>query len=257
MMTETEILDKVREVVMKRPERLRMASWHGEAATIDPAKELAPECGTTHCLAGWAQVFTGDDGDPQACGERMLPRTCKTISLFAPDTLALAWLVARGYADGVAMADVAAEYERRGGRVLRDGEHEVTRGDVMVLGSPKITQSGGLVRTYGTSAPVITQRGGAVRTYGTSAPVITQSGGDVWTCDTSAPVITQSGGDVWTYGTSAPVITQRGGAVRTYGTSAPVITQSGGLVRYLGDKLDLPHGVPCRVCRGVVERVAA
>jgi hypothetical protein len=93
-------------------------------------------------------------------------------------------------------------------------------------GSPVITQSGGVVLTYGTSKPVITQSGGDVWTCGNSKPVITQSGGVVLTCGNSKPVITQSGGEVRTYGTSKPVITQSGGEVLTYGTSKPVIKKA-------------------------------
>ena len=43
-MTETEILDQVREIVASTPKRLNMQEWHGEVP-----------CGTSHCLAGWAQ----------------------------------------------------------------------------------------------------------------------------------------------------------------------------------------------------------
>lgn len=161
--TEIDILDRVGEVLRRDESRLQMDSWHSiDQDTYDAAAECAPECGTTHCLAGWAQVFTGDKGDTQACGNRVLPVTCKTISLFSSDAIAKAWVLGRGYAGG----DWIAEYERRGGRVIRDdGTYTVGNGDeCIVLGSarPTITQSGGLIDTHDTSAPTITQSGGRI-----------------------------------------------------------------------------------------------
>lgn len=147
-MTEKEILDIVREKYASDPSTLNMRTWHS--------------CDTVHCLAGWAQHLTGDEGDAEQCGVRRLPRTRDAIGFYASDKLAGAWLLARGYADGVPFETVLAEYERLGGRVIRDGEHAVEDGEAIVVGDATVTRSSGLVLMRGASSPAITQSGGDV-----------------------------------------------------------------------------------------------
>jgi hypothetical protein len=60
--------------VRAEPDRLDMQDWHG--AGWDPAAVGA--CGTTHCLAGWAQALSNDPEVrwmvPAIAGSRLLPR---------------------------------------------------------------------------------------------------------------------------------------------------------------------------------------
>ena len=114
---------------------------------------------------------------------------------------------------------------RCGIRVPQDGD-EITSGWAIILrGRPRITQSGGELRTYGHSQPRITQSGGDLYTYGHSQPRITQSGGDLYTHDQSQPRITQSGGLLYTCDQSQPRITQSGGYLYTCDQSQPRITR--------------------------------
>jgi hypothetical protein len=77
-------------------------------------------------------------------------------------------------------------------RILSDGSFDIRSGVWLVPeGSPTITQSGGMVYTFGSSTPTITQSGGVVYTFDSSTPKITQSGGAVRTFDSSTPTITR------------------------------------------------------------------
>ena len=55
-----ELLRRIQEVIRLKPEALEMGDWHG--------KNL---CGTTHCIAGWAQVLSGHDESHRADDEGM------------------------------------------------------------------------------------------------------------------------------------------------------------------------------------------
>jgi hypothetical protein len=41
------LLERIADIVLADPERLYMVGWH---------------CGTSHCIAGWAQVLAAGDG---------------------------------------------------------------------------------------------------------------------------------------------------------------------------------------------------
>ena len=81
----------VREAVCADRASLYMAGWHGD----DWLPDAAPGgCGTTHCLAGWAQALSPDPEirrlDPAVAGSRLLPR--HAYLFFASDADALAAL---------------------------------------------------------------------------------------------------------------------------------------------------------------------
>ena len=66
--------------IVAHPEKLNMSVWHGDDAWLGrtPAQEIETECGTTHCLAGWAQAISDDPVvrqlGPSVAGSWLLPR---------------------------------------------------------------------------------------------------------------------------------------------------------------------------------------
>ena len=82
------LLDEIRAVVVDTPDRLDMSSWHED-------DDRPHDCGTAHCLAGWAQALrqldTAEDGI----------RAIRPASRMnnASDDDALTWLRSRAYAD--------------------------------------------------------------------------------------------------------------------------------------------------------------
>lgn len=53
---EIAVMDRVREAVLAEPEKLEMDYWHSN----DQEKPCDIECATAHCIAGWAEVVTGE-----------------------------------------------------------------------------------------------------------------------------------------------------------------------------------------------------
>ena len=64
----------VREAILADPSLLAMHAWHG--SDWDP--DAVGTCGTTHCLAGWAQALATDPEvrglSAELAGSRLLPR---------------------------------------------------------------------------------------------------------------------------------------------------------------------------------------
>ena len=79
----------VREAVRADRASLRMAGWHGNgwSPDADPGG-----CGTTHCLAGWAQALSEDPEirrlAPAVAGSRLLPRHARLFLASDADALA-------------------------------------------------------------------------------------------------------------------------------------------------------------------------
>ncbi|MEB8381463.1 hypothetical protein NYW84_10485 [Acinetobacter junii] len=58
-----ELLDQIREKILENPEHFNMSSWHSH-------------CGTSHCIAGWAQVLTTQEinsSTAEDVGRELLP----------------------------------------------------------------------------------------------------------------------------------------------------------------------------------------
>ncbi len=93
-------LDEVREIVLKKPERLVMSSWHSGNWTPDHTPQEEHSCGSAHCIAGWLQALCDDPKvrqmDPCAAGEKLAPASSYMFT--ASDPVALQWLKDRGYA---------------------------------------------------------------------------------------------------------------------------------------------------------------
>ena len=96
-------LDQVREIVLAKPHRLKMDTWHsGEwDATHTPEEEHS--CGSAHCIAGWLQALSPDpeirNMEPVIAGRKLAPAS--TFMFYTTDDTALAWLEAREYAKAV------------------------------------------------------------------------------------------------------------------------------------------------------------
>ena len=93
------VMDGVRERVLADPSKFNMNYWHSE-------------CGTTHCMAGWAQVNNSEPLPPDiitACeiGNFLAPDFAKFF--YGPTEKALIWLRVRGYA--LAVGEVARDAE--------------------------------------------------------------------------------------------------------------------------------------------------
>jgi hypothetical protein len=93
-------LDEVREIVLKQPKRLVMASWHSGNWTPEHTPEEEHACGSAHCIAGWLQALCPDPKvrqmDPMAAGVKLAPASAYMFS--GSDTVARQWLKDRGYA---------------------------------------------------------------------------------------------------------------------------------------------------------------
>lgn len=113
-------LDKVREIVLAQPERLRMRTWHsmffgtgmtdynGVYAWRDrTCDEEIHACGTAHCVAGWAQVCASDqrlrgEFEPESAGVLLAPIAYPMF--FTDESRALKYLTDREYVQQLAEA---------------------------------------------------------------------------------------------------------------------------------------------------------
>jgi len=99
----TATLDRIREIVLAEPERLTMDKWHGSEWKASKVPEKPGQCGTTHCLAGWAQALSTDVAvrklDPQFAGMLLIPTA--THMFFSSNDAALRFLRDREYAKAV------------------------------------------------------------------------------------------------------------------------------------------------------------
>ena len=93
-------LDAVREIVLAKPERLEMRTWHSGNWTPEHTPEEEHECGSAHCIAGWLQALSPDKAmremDAEHAGIKLAPAS--SYMFYASDAVALAWLKDRGYA---------------------------------------------------------------------------------------------------------------------------------------------------------------
>jgi hypothetical protein len=75
------LLREIAKVIQEKPKQFSLASWHksktdgvqGVLCNLPKAKQVA--CGTTHCIAGWAQVLAPDRDctvPARADGQRVL-----------------------------------------------------------------------------------------------------------------------------------------------------------------------------------------
>ena len=94
-------LDEVREIGLKKPERLYMGDWHSGGWTPEHTPEEEHECGSAHCIAGWLQALCPDEkirrGKTAAQAGELLAPTQKHM-FYTSDAVALQWLKDRGYA---------------------------------------------------------------------------------------------------------------------------------------------------------------
>ena len=95
-------LDEVRQIVIAKPERLRMEGWHDEKWTPAHTPEKEHECGSAHCIAGWLQALSDDPKvrkmEPQDAGCQLAPVAAASGIFFVADDVALEWLTERRYA---------------------------------------------------------------------------------------------------------------------------------------------------------------
>jgi hypothetical protein len=94
-------LDRVREIILDDPKRLRMDHWHDDESKWQEhtcAEEAT--CGTTHCLAGWLQVCSTDEKirklDTQLAGILCAP--IASHMFFRGEAEVMDWLKERRYA---------------------------------------------------------------------------------------------------------------------------------------------------------------
>ena len=72
------LLKRIAAQIVATPEQFDMATWHArpEAALVsNRLSVVGTDCGTTHCIAGWAQVLgegARPDGDAFAVAKRLL-----------------------------------------------------------------------------------------------------------------------------------------------------------------------------------------
>lgn len=76
------LLDKIREIVLEDTNNLNMKHWH---------------CGTSHCLAGWAQFLSGLENYESAYefGVKTIPVAAPLF--FENEKTVIDWLTSRGY----------------------------------------------------------------------------------------------------------------------------------------------------------------
>jgi hypothetical protein len=93
-------LDEVREIVVKKPERLQMTHWHSGNWTPDHTPEEEHKCGSAHCIAGWLQALSDDPKvrqmEPEDAGKQLAPAS--SYMFYASDEAAFKWLEERAYA---------------------------------------------------------------------------------------------------------------------------------------------------------------
>ena len=81
-----ELLDKIREKILENPDHFNMHSWHSS-------------CGTSHCIAGWAQVLTTQEtesSEAEDVGRTLLPDFAKFF--YGNTGFLKKWFEARAYA---------------------------------------------------------------------------------------------------------------------------------------------------------------
>lgn len=95
-------LDEVREIVLKKPERLHMRGWHSEGWNPDHTPEEEHSCGSAHCIAGWLQALSPDkrmrEMEPLDAAQKLAPAAAGSGIFFTGDAEALEWLRDRKYA---------------------------------------------------------------------------------------------------------------------------------------------------------------
>lgn len=93
-------LDQVREIVLAKPERLKMNSWHSGNWTPDHTPEEEHSCGSAHCIAGWLQALSPDkkirEMSAESAGYTLAPAS--SFMFYQTDDVALEWLKNRDYA---------------------------------------------------------------------------------------------------------------------------------------------------------------
>ena len=103
---EIDRLDAVREIVLKKPERLKMSGWHSENWTPEHTPEEEHQCGSAHCIAGWLQALSPDESvrrmEPADAGKKLAPAS--SFMFYTTDAVALQWLTDRAYAKGAKAA---------------------------------------------------------------------------------------------------------------------------------------------------------
>lgn len=68
-----ELLLKIKDLILEKPDTINMYHWHQRGNYIP---DDAQDCGTVHCIAGYAQVLTKRFGeDPEFVGKTALGLT--------------------------------------------------------------------------------------------------------------------------------------------------------------------------------------
>ena len=97
-----ENLDKVREIILDKEDRLFMGDWHRDNKWREENRTCIQEaeCGTGHCLAGWLQVCSTDEKirklHPATAGILLAP--VASHMFYKSDNEVLDWLREREYA---------------------------------------------------------------------------------------------------------------------------------------------------------------
>ena len=97
-----ENLDRVREIILDKEDRLYMSKWHTDNKWLEENRSCLQEaeCGTTHCLAGWLQICSTDEKirklHPSTAGILLAPVASKMF--FRDKDEVLPWLRNRDYA---------------------------------------------------------------------------------------------------------------------------------------------------------------
>jgi hypothetical protein len=94
-------LDKVREIILDKEDRLFMGDWHTSNGWRDRSCAEEALCGTSHCLAGWLQVCSTDKNvrelTPHLAGIVSAPVASKMF--FRDATEVLEWLREKKYVE--------------------------------------------------------------------------------------------------------------------------------------------------------------
>jgi uncharacterized protein YjbI with pentapeptide repeats len=102
-------LDKVREIILDKEDRLYMDHWHQSSDWKNRTCAEEAVCGTTHCLAGWLQVCSTDPEirkiDTQLAGTLCAPVAASMF--FESNRRVVEWLREREYAEEAAGASAS------------------------------------------------------------------------------------------------------------------------------------------------------